>query len=1217
MKTDFALILFMLLALALPLRAASLPRRAVPEDGRITLTDYGNRDWGPELVQYQVDYTRFKPHHLVLTDDSGRAVPFQIEPGPLLSFVASVPKGQSVTYTLAASDQDRSAENSTLKSSEQDGWFEVGNEHFTLRMPPPGGQNHNSPVESARAPAPVAGWKPAGLDQWIGGARFSTSRRVKSHRFTVLRQGPACVEYEARYTFDPAGEYVWRVQVVPGAPLAKITEEFDFRTVSEGEDLLLLELNRGWTPAQIALAEAAGEAAAPVPAQGQPFQAYVEDRKKAGLQDTANVAGFGVPPEPRQPEPGLVLLEKIVPGGKWGGYKGGLQLLSETAEGPRVGLATLHVGSWRRAMALNAWYQEERSGVQLPPNVMVGLPLSVRLTRWYLDIADDQSPFSTHEHDPGLALTYGRRVWGLYFGDNVNTAQCHFGLIGLDRYKDWIVDFPESEPTRQSYPRAFFTKQLGQRLKATLEQHPDQAEVGTYYIVTGRIEDAVKHAQQVLDGLQADPTGNWHAQGLTHYRQAQFLAFVNKADDALACPDLPTELRSELRRWLALWAHLLSEPDINPRGSGVHLGNPNMTFNRTLALPYFAGLLPDHPLYHYWMQQMARWTRWKLSTHTAADGAWFECPTYQVYGPTRYLNAAVMILRNTGVSPPYEGGDQGGVDLTRSPHFAASLVYLTDLTMPDARFNGQRIIPGMGNSANLVESVWGISMASVEPADPQLAGFFRFMHRLAQGDRIGRRWEEKDTGYSLWYLPDVPEQPRELKTTIHLTYGVTFRAHFGHPAETGLLFRAGMAWSHWDTDALNTVLYSKGAPLSPGTGYQYYSGPATENNGIYHNQVKVGRPDLPELFGRVDTGMIDYGFTDATDYALGDRYYPAGLFKDGKAMAWRRHILFLKGQQPEGPNYFVMRDTFPGGEHRPKWWNWLNLGQDNMIEVNGQNLELKTEFGAATRIWFSRPHEIKPRMTFEAGRHDGLPGPEVKTIVEAAAQPGEDFFYVVYPHQDAEAVPPFERLGEACIKVVSSEATDYVFLSDESVKFEQDGVLFEGQAGAVRVYPDRVTLSLLSGSGRIGYQGAIYVGPGPFQRTLPLADLKPGVTPVNDTYEKKRVSVDMGGGITVTGEGPFEAQQDGWTLRLHTQGRARVFRITRPEWILRPQARIDGEEFMACWTDYPGSDWGRLNHVNLMALTVPDGEHEVVIQNMVFPPVWERPFEPQIEGVVE
>ena len=43
---------------------------------------------------------------------------------------------------------------------------------------------------------------------------------------------------------------------------------------------------------------------------------------------------------------------------------------------------------------------------------------------------------------------------------------------------------------------------------------------------------------------------------------------------------------------------------------------------------------------------------------------------------------------------------------------------------------------------------------------------------------------------------------------------------------------------------MNVILYGKGAPLSPGTGYQYYSGPATETNAIYHNQVKLGRRDV-------------------------------------------------------------------------------------------------------------------------------------------------------------------------------------------------------------------------------------------------------------------------------------------------------------------------------------------------------------------------------------
>lgn len=76
-------------------------RASVPADGRITITDYGYRDWGPELVQYTVDTDRFDPDRVVLIDSQGGRVPCQID-GSTLSFVASVPKASSTTYTLRA-----------------------------------------------------------------------------------------------------------------------------------------------------------------------------------------------------------------------------------------------------------------------------------------------------------------------------------------------------------------------------------------------------------------------------------------------------------------------------------------------------------------------------------------------------------------------------------------------------------------------------------------------------------------------------------------------------------------------------------------------------------------------------------------------------------------------------------------------------------------------------------------------------------------------------------------------------------------------------------------------------------------------------------------------------------------------------------------------------------------------------------------------------------
>jgi len=663
----------------------------------------------------------------------------------------------------------------------------------------------------------------------------------------------------------------------------------------------------------------------------------------------------------------------------------------------------------------------------------------------------------------------------------------------------------------------------------------------------------------------------------------------------------------------------------------VHLGNNNMTINRTLALTYFAGLLPGHPRYAYWMDRIRRYAAFKLATQTAPCGAWVACPSYQTYSPLRTLNITQNVLRNRGVE-----------DFSRFGWHAATLKYLANLTMPDARFGGRRILPGMGNSSNLPENIWGFCMAAVADRDPKLAGWFRYLHRLANPDQPsfekGPNYHDEHTPHALFYLPDVPETHEPLRTAFLPAYGVVFRAHFGTPGETALLFRAGANWSHWDTDALNVVLYGRGAPLSPGTGYQYYSGPATTGNAVYHNQVKVGRRDLPEVFGRVDGCVSDYGFGEACDYAVADRYYPPELFGDGGGeMHWRRHVMFLKSATPEGASCFVMRDTFPGGQRRQKWWTWMNLGTAEQIAVDGkafdkaaapfnraadekdmpslrgETVEMHTDFGASTWLRFARPQELRVRMTFDYAAHRGK---EAKTILEAPAGPGEDYLYAVVPRKDGEPAPRCRALGPGVMELATPESTDTVFLGDAPFDWREKEIVFTGRAGAVRVHGDRVVLCMNAGSGRVGYKGHVLEGHGPFERTVRLADLKPGTHRIEGGYEKKPVAIDLGRGVKVTGEGPFEAKLDGEAIRLRTTGRARVIHVTQPPFIVRPQYWVDGQEWMACWTDYPASGWGRYKNTWLIALSVPAGEHELLVKDLRFPLAWTRPFAPVIAGAI-
>jgi hypothetical protein len=66
------------------------------------------------------------------------------------------------------------------------------------------------------------------------------------------------------------------------------------------------------------------------------------------------------------------------------------------------------------------------------------------------------------------------------------------------------------------------------------------------------------------------------------------------------------------------------------------------------------------------------------------------------YAPAGALNIAQNVLRHRGIA-----------DLTANGITRRNLEYMANLTVPDLRFGGARIIPGMGNSSNDPASGWG------------------------------------------------------------------------------------------------------------------------------------------------------------------------------------------------------------------------------------------------------------------------------------------------------------------------------------------------------------------------------------------------------------------------------------------------------------------------------------------------------------------------------
>ena len=135
--------------------------------------------------------------------------------------------------------------------------------------------------------------------------------------------------------------------------------------------------------------------------------------------------------------------------------------------GPRgaIGLSTgsqstfilpMHGGSWRRGMALTCW-NEPGGGIKM------ALPIGVRPLDGFLEVSGDGNAFATLTHDPALPVSYGRRSWAIVCGlsdKEVTDVRFRAGVIGLDRYKNWILNWqPDAS---KAFPRALRDPRAGE-----------------------------------------------------------------------------------------------------------------------------------------------------------------------------------------------------------------------------------------------------------------------------------------------------------------------------------------------------------------------------------------------------------------------------------------------------------------------------------------------------------------------------------------------------------------------------------------------------------------------------------------------------------------------------------------------------------------------------------------------------------------------------------
>jgi hypothetical protein len=257
---------------------------------------------------------------------------------------------------------------------------------------------------------------------------------------------------------------------------------------------------------------------------------------------------------------------------------------------------------------------------------------------------------------------------------------------------------------------------------------------------------------------------------------------------------------------------------------------------------------------------------------------------------------------------------------------------------------------------------------------------------------------------------------------------------------------------HYDYDEGSFILWGKGRPLCEEFGY-YGRAPAAD-----HSRIDDGFPETLGAEGRIQ----EFTAGEGADYLRGERG------------GWHRQILFVKDAEPLGPNYFLVRDTVLSGRTFD-WRVWI--ATDEPLDTTQNPLRARGRFESDLVVFFLEPAK-RSVTTEKATRTAGTAGwgHDKRTTTQQCIQMkglggDQPVGVVLYPVLKDEATPTFTALcGGRAVKIAHAAGTDYAVLAQEPFAFQEDGIAFEGKAGAVQIRKDAMRLSLPR-KGRLSYRG--------------------------------------------------------------------------------------------------------------------------------------------------
>lgn len=1039
-----------------------------------TITDYVGVAWTDELVHETLSFARgaLNGPATACVEAGKGAIPSQIsdverhDDGSVKSmnvwFLATVPAYGAVTYTVTPG-----------KTCPTDAGVQVKTTPDTVELttaaPSPIGirllnctKTYVWPAPAQQTPGPICGLLlPSG--RVTGSGQLHVPFHVRSIATEITATGPLFAEARVRYRFDE-GYWTFTARVVKGSPLVQISEDLDAGWNAQNgfkvDRFYVFTVNgQNFRPSQIfyMARNNRDEYNTLMPPTPQDIVGTVAG---SPISASTTVCGGFTPAGPTAGAQDYGLIGWPC----WSTRVGvGLRYIEPGKDA--VGFVALDTPNWRNQMAIR--FRSEAGG-----ELTANLPLQVYEQEWDIDGYGRHSPNATGK-TLDVPEMQARRKWGIMLTTpedekqqkclSLLAAASKAGAWPLDQVKDWTLDWPDPMAGAKWAPQS--TKGAKELMEKVDKWIALKRALGNFGIFS-------MHDYFIVS--------NWNLSALkTVFNDpAQFCA----AD------------RQRLRRQVAYLAYVMHSTQVFPWGTGAHLGNPNMSMMAMQTRSFCSALVVDHPMVHPWGQWTSAFVRNYIERFVNDAGAFYECPSYTFVTLSELIESNNVMTAN------------GLADAMNTTRFADGVRFTINWLLPrDLRFNNLRTIMPIGNTSyqSIVPDFNAKMVGYLRDRNPDLAGQFQWaMNQTLPADKR---------------LTQVKDAAPVLKSTWYKDYGVVMRHGFGTPYETCFFMMAGKCLGHYETtDHMVYTLYAKGQPINLhfGNGYFPQLGRPWLRNGVsvdhrvnwaYERLYATidtaafmpateyvhAALDMEELLPRCGEYPVEYGKKDPDPVKVEN-------IEKMPLMTWHRQVLFVKDDDPKGPNYFAVRDGFSGKPSKPtddSFWflatKMTRLG--DVFHFEGQlpvdmdvfvNSPARPEVETAEFGHIQQPYY---RLTGDdLNCYPNKKRRENQLCLRLKQPAGGGYFVVLYPRLKGIDPPAaFTTLGEKAVKVTTPLSTDYLLLDAFPSTISAPGIAMTGTAVAIRKYRDgKIVITNSDGAATVQVDGKTITGAGAFSVTI-------------------------------------------------------------------------------------------------------------------------------------